>query len=268
MGREDDRIMNVMELFSLKGKVAVVTGGAEKVGRQCGLALAQAGAKTYVSSRNADNLARIEESYRREGCEVHALQLDMEDERSIQAFHERILAENDGQADVLVNNAGARLMSGWDDAANFSRSMNIFATGLYRITRAFGNAMAANRSGSIVNVGSIHGMIGPDASIYEGLGMDGFAPDYFFIKGGMINFTRIVASYYGPSGVRCNCMSPGGLRSERNSEEFARRYAQRTFLGRMADHTDLMGTIVFLASDASLYVTGANIPVDGGYTAK
>lgn len=260
--------MNVLELFSLKGKVAVVTGGAEKFGRQCGLALAQAGAKTYVSSRNADNLARIEASYRAEGCEVRALQLDLEDEDSIRRFHEQILEENGGQVDVLVNNAGARLMADWNDADNFRRSMNIYATGLYLITRAFGNAMAERGGGSIINIGSIHGMIGPDASLYEGLGMNGYAPDYYFVKGGMINFTRIVASYYGPRNVRCNCVSPGGLRSERNTEEFARRYAQRTFLGRMAGDTDLMGTIVFLASDASRYITGANIPVDGGYTAK
>src|SRR5690606_24495127 len=170
--------------------------------------------------------------------------------------------------DVLVNNAGARLTANWDDADNFGRSLSIFGTGLYLLTRAFGNAMAANRSGSIINIGSIHGMVGPDASLYEGLGMDGYGPDYYFVKGGIVNFTRITASYYGPSNVRCNCVSPGGLRSERNSEEFSRRYGQRTFLGRMANESDLMGTIVYLASDASSYVTGANIPVDGGYTAK
>jgi len=263
--------MNVLDMFSLKGKVAVVTGGAERFGRQCGLALAQAGAKTYVSSRSKARLSEIEESYRREGVEVRALQLDLEDERSIEAFYERIADENDGQVDVLVNNAGARLMANWDDADNFVRGLNIFGVGLYRITRLFGQAMMQRRSGSIINIGSIHGMIGTDASLYDGLVQDvysPYAPDYYFVKGGMLNFTRIAASYYGPYNVRCNCVSPGGLRSDRNDEEFARRYAHRTFLGRMAGPGDLMGTIVYLASDASQYVTGVNIPVDGGYTAK
>lgn len=260
--------MSVLDLFSLQGKVAVVTGGGVKFGRQCGLALAQAGAKTYVSSRDPENLKRIEESYRQDGCRVRALQLDLEDEQSIRTFHETILSENEGRIDVLVNNAGGRLMAGWNDADNFSRSMNIYATGLYLITRAFGNAMAANRRGSIINIGSIHGMIGPDASLYEGLGMEGFAPDYYFVKGGIVNFTRFVASYYGPSNVRCNCISPGGLGTEDLSDEFVARYAQRTFLGRMASDQEIGGAIVFLASDASSYVTGANIPLDGGYTAK
>jgi len=263
--------MNVMDMFSLQGKVAVVTGGAERIGRQCALALAQAGARTYVSSRSEDKLAGIEESYRREGVEVRALQLDLEDERSIRAFHERIVAENGGRVDVLVNNAGARLMADWDDEENFVRGVNIFGVGLYRITRLFGRNMMERKSGSIINIGSIHGMIGTDASLYEGLGQDRYmpyAPDYYFVKGGMVNFTRIAASYYGPYNVRCNCVSPGGLRSDRNDGEFARRYAQRTFLGRMAGPDDFMGTIVYLASDASRYVTGVNIPVDGGYTAK
>jgi NAD(P)-dependent dehydrogenase (short-subunit alcohol dehydrogenase family) len=100
-------------------------------------------------------------------------------------------------------------------------------------------------------------MVGPDDS-----------PDYFFHKGGMINFTKFVAAYYGKSNVRCNCISPGGIESSATPLKFVQRYSDRTFLHRMANDTDLMGTIVFLASDASLYITGTNIPVDGGYTAK
>jgi len=259
---------DLLDMFSLQGKVAVVTGGAGLFGMQCGMALSRAGAKTYISSRNADKLPSMVEAYARLGCVVHALQLDQESEQSVQSFKQRILDENDGQVDILVNNAGARVMSDWHDTANFARSMSIYAAGLYLVTRAFGDVMAHRGGGSIINIGSIHGMNGPDASLYEGLNMNGFVPDYFFVKGGMINFTRFVASYYGSRSVRCNCVSPGGLRSERNTAEFADRYAKRTFLGRMANESDLMGTIVYLASDASAYVTGINLPVDGGYTAK
>lgn len=98
--------------------------------------------------------------------------------------------------------------------------------------------------------------------------MSGWYPDYFFHKGGLINFTRFVASYYGARGVRCNCISPGGYETPEHPPVFVRNYSACTFLGRMANDTDLMGAAVFLASDASAYVTGVNLPVDGGYTAK
>jgi NAD(P)-dependent dehydrogenase (short-subunit alcohol dehydrogenase family) len=260
--------MSVLNFFSLQGKVAVVSGGADKFSRQVGLALAQAGATTYVTSRNREKLAMMERAYAEAGCRVRALHLDLEDEHSIVALKEQVLSEQDGRVDILVNNAGGPMMKDWYDRQGFARSMIAYAYGLYLMTIEFAEVMARRRSGSIINIGSIHGMIGPDDTLYEGLDMPRPVPDYFFVKGGMINFTRFVASHYGPYQVRCNCVSPGGLRSERNTAEFAERYAKRTFLGRMAGDTDLMGTIVYLASDASLYVTGVNIPVDGGYTAK
>jgi NAD(P)-dependent dehydrogenase (short-subunit alcohol dehydrogenase family) len=128
--------------------------------------------------------------------------------------------------------------------------------------------MAERGHGSIINIGSIQGMIGPDPTIYRGTEMSGWYPDYFFHKGGVINFTRFIASYYGDRSVRCNCISPGGFLTPNHPEPFVRQYSDRTFLGRLANDTDLMGAIVFLASDASVYVTGVNLPVDGGYTAK
>ena len=133
-------------------------------------------------------------------------------------------------------------------------------------SRACGEVMSKN--GSIVNIGSIQGLVGPDPTIYRGTNMSGFYPDYFFHKGGMVNFTRFIASYYGNRGIRCNCIHPGGFLTDKMPETFIRQYSDRTFLGRLANETDLKGIVVFLASDASLYITGANIPVDGGYTAK
>ncbi|RCX09336.1 NAD(P)-dependent dehydrogenase (short-subunit alcohol dehydrogenase family) [Anaerobacterium chartisolvens] len=260
--------MSIMDCFSLKGKVALMTGGAGLYGTQIVSALAQAGATTYIASRNIEQLEITARSQREEGYEVFALRLDQGDEKSIYQLRDEIL-RREQRVDILVNNAVLRTMSGWqDDAENFAKSMQINATGVFMITRAFGDIMAQNGGGSIVNVGSIQGMIGPDASLYRDVGFTGYIPDYFFHKGGMINFTRFTASYYGPHNVRCNCISPGGLKTEKTHEEFVRRYSERTFLGRMGNNTDLMGIIVFLASDASLYITGANIPVDGGYTAK
>jgi NAD(P)-dependent dehydrogenase (short-subunit alcohol dehydrogenase family) len=257
----------IMEAFSLKGKVALITGGAGKYGRQIVAAVAEAGAETYIASRNLNALETEAAKLREQGCNVHALQMDQSDEASILNVRDTIL-EKSGKIDILINNAVSRPMKdGYgSDAETFAESMKVNATGLFMITRAVGDVL--EDGGSIVNIGSMQGMIGPDPTIYEGTDMSGWAPDYFFHKGGMINFTRFIASYYGAKGIRCNCISPGGFWTEATPERFVQQYSRRTFLGRMAGETDLKGIVVFLASDASLYITGTNIPVDGGYTAK
>lgn len=259
----------VLDSFSLQDKVALVTGGVGLYGRQITAALAEAGATTYIASRSVERLKEVAEAHRAKGQNVQALPLDLADEASILSLRDEI-ERRSGRLDVLVNNAVLRPMkNGYaDTAATFAESMNVNATGLFVITRAFGDMMMGQGGGSIINVGSIHGMIAPDPTIYEGTQMSGWYPDYFFHKSGMINFTRFVASYYGAAGVRCNCISPGGFLTPQMPEAFVRQYSARTFLGRLANSTDLMGVIVFLASDASAYITGTNIPVDGGYTAK
>ncbi|UCH36040.1 MAG: SDR family oxidoreductase [Armatimonadota bacterium] len=261
--------MGILERFSLDGRVALVTGGAGLYGRQIVAALAEAGARTFVASRNLAALETLAAEHRAAGRDVTALQYDQGEEASILALRDDVLRHSD-RFDVLVNNAVLRPMKqGYrDDAATFAESMQVNATGLFVITRAFGDVMAEQGSGAVINIGSIHGMIAPDPAIYEGTEMSGWYPDYFFHKSGMINFTRFMASYYGARGVRCNCVSPGGLWTAKMPETFVRQYSERTFLGRLANETDLMGVIVFLSSDASAYITGANIPVEGGYTAK
>ena len=261
--------VNVLQRFSLSGKVALVTGGAGLYGRQITAALAQAGAQTFIASRKLDAVESLAGELRERRLEVTGLQYDQGDESSILRLRDALL-DRACRLDILVNNAVLRPMEAGfrDSAATFDESMRVNATGLFLITRALGDVMTEKGGGSIINIGSIQGMIGPDATLYQDTGVKGWYPDYFFHKGGMVNFTRFVASYYGRSGIRCNCVSPGGFWTENAPEEFVGRYSDRTFLGRMANDTDLMGIIVFLASDASLYVTGANIPVDGGYTAK
>jgi NAD(P)-dependent dehydrogenase (short-subunit alcohol dehydrogenase family) len=149
----------------------------------------------------------------------------------------------------------------------WEESVRVNAVGLHSITRAFGDAMAARGSGSIVNIGSIYGMVGPTFSFYEGTSMPMGAGDYLFNKGGMINLTRYFAAVYGPRGVRVNCVSPGGFFNNQ-PKLFLERYNRKTFLGRMAGTRDLGGPVVFLLADASGYVTGTNLPVDGGFTAQ
>lgn len=253
-------------MFSLAGKTAVVTGGAGLYGRQIVEALAAAGARTFMASRNQEKLQKQAEMFRQAGLDVTALELDQGSEESVARLLRQVV-ETAGRVDVLVNNAVLRPMADWSSpAADFARSMQVNATGIFLMTRTFGEQMAEQGGGSIINVGSIQGMVGPDFTLYEGLDW-GIPPDYFFHKAGMINFSRFAASKLGPRGVRVNTISPGGFFNNQDSR-FVERYNARTFLGRMAGETDLQGVVVFLASDASLYITGANIPVDAGYTSK
>jgi NAD(P)-dependent dehydrogenase (short-subunit alcohol dehydrogenase family) len=256
----------VQELFDLRGRVAVVTGGAGLYGRQIAEALAEAGAKTFMASRNLEKLRAQADIFRKAGLDVTALQYDQGDEQSMLDLLKQV-TDAAGAVDVLVNNSVLRPMHDWTGtAAEFAESMKINATGVFIMTRAFGEHMAERGKGSIINVGSIQGVVGPDYTLYEGLNMM-TPPDYFFHKGGMVQFTKFAASKLGPRGVRVNTITPGGFFSNQNPT-FLERYYARTFLGRMANDSDLKGVIVFLASDASAYVTGANIMIDGGYTAK
>jgi len=253
--------------FSLKDKVVLLTGGTGLFGRGLTASLAEAGATLIIASRNADKLRAVAEEETARGHRVFAETLDQGDEASVSALCSRV-QERFGVPHGLVNNSVLRPMKGANGTvAQFEESMRVNATGLMLMHRVFGEAMAGAGRGSIVNIGSIQGMIGPSYELYEGTAMGDMPPDYFFHKGGMLNLTRFYAALYGPRNVRVNCVSPGGF-FNKQPESFVKRYSEHTMLGRMADDSDLGGAIVFLLGDASRYITGANLPVDGGYTAK
>lgn len=261
--------MAVLDTFSLDGKVALVTGGAGLYGRQIVAALAEAGAKTFIAARGLDKLEAVAADERSHGRDVTALSLDLSSDESIEALHKTII-ERAGRCDVLVNNAVTRsALDGWaHDLDDFDRSLRVNASALFKITQLFGQTMRARKSGSVINIGSMMGMVGLEMANYAGTNMmPNPSPIYHYEKGGMISFTRWAASILGADNVRVNCVSPGGYFSNQPAP-FVRAYSERTQLGRMANDTDLKGIIVFLASDASAYITGTNIPVDGGYTAK
>lgn len=253
--------------FSLADKVIVLTGGTGLFGRGLTAALAEAGATLIIASRNADKLRTVAQEETARGHRVFAESFDQGDEASVSALRARI-EERFGVPHGLVNNSVLRPMKGANGTvAQFEESMRVNATGLMLMHRVFGAAMAGAGRGSIVNIGSIQGMIGPSYELYEGTTIGDMPPDYFFHKGGMLNLTRFYASHFGPRGVRVNCVSPGGFFNNQ-PELFVKRYCEHTMLGRMADDSDLGGAVVFLLGDGSCYVTGANLPVDGGYTAK
>lgn len=255
------------DLFSLQGKTILLTGGAGLYGRGLAAMLAETGATLILASRDVSKLQVVAEEESAKGHRVFAESLDQGDEGSVVALHERVTAQH-GPLHGLVNNAVLRPMKGANGAAEqFAESMRVNATGVMLMHRHFGKTMAEAGRGSIVNIGSIQGMIGPSYELYTGTNMGDMPPDYFFHKGGMENLTRFYAAYYGPQGVRVNNLAPGGFFNHQ-PEPFLQRYCEHTMLGRMADETDLGGAVIFLLSDASRYITGVNLPVDGGYTAK
>jgi len=259
---------HVRELFSLEGRVALVTGGAGRYGAGQTWAVAEAGAKTIVASRNLDNCQAMVEQLRAAGCDAVARQLDLTSEESITDCCAWIEADL-GRLDVLFNNAVSR-SSGGDfstvTAKQWTDTMAVNSTSLLVCTRACAKIMKKQGKGSIINIASIYGMVGPQFDIYGSTGMKN-PGEYAFAKGGMIQLTRYLATFYAKDGIRVNCISPGGY-YDGQPEEFVDNYCARTPLGRMAGPEDIKGVALFLASDASAYITGANIPLDGGWTCQ
>jgi NAD(P)-dependent dehydrogenase (short-subunit alcohol dehydrogenase family) len=253
-------------LFDLAGRVAVVTGGAGLYGRHISTALADAGAHVVVASRDFAACSALAHELVDAGFRASAHALDLSSEDSIVAARDDIVADL-GHVDVLVNASVHRQGGGVGSSTpdDWEMTSRVNATGLFLSTRAFGEHMADRGTGSVINIGSIYGVVGPDFTIYGSTGMTTPA-FYAYDKGGMVSLTRYFATYYGSRGVRVNCISAGGLETDQPAE-FIAAYCARTPLGRMAGPEDIKGAVVFLAADASAYVTGVNLMVDGGWTA-
>lgn len=265
------KIYKVSDLFSLKGQVALVTGGARNLGRDEAEALAEAGADVAITSRNIEIAnSTAEHITKATGRIVRTYHLDVTDEKEVISVIAKVI-EDFGKLDILVNNAGnprsmeppeQRSLEEW----NYTFAVN--STGVFLCTREAARHMMAHKSGVIINIASIGGMIGKDRRQYEGLDMKGITIDYSAAKGAVINMTRDWACYLGPYGIRVNSISPGGIKDNVAPEEFWRRNAYMTPLGRVGQYgKDIKGPIVFLASEASSWVTGHNMVMDGGYTA-
>jgi NAD(P)-dependent dehydrogenase (short-subunit alcohol dehydrogenase family) len=265
-----------MNLFSLENKVAIVTGAAGLLGKAHCRALAAAGANVVVADLNEKYCAELAASL---GTEHLSVVLDVTNTDSIHKAKEIIL-EKYGRIDILVNNAaindmfenpllGAKQsMFEHYPLDMFNKSLEVNVTGMFLCSQILGSAMAEQNSGSIINIASTYGIVAPDQSLYQNKnGEQVFykSPAYPVTKSAVIGFTKYLAAYWGNKNVRVNSLSPGGV--ENNQDEFfQRKYAAKTLLGRMAGTDDYQGAIVFLASDASAYMTGANLVVDGGFT--
>ncbi|MFN0056665.1 MAG: SDR family oxidoreductase [Planctomycetales bacterium] len=262
--------MGILDRFSLRGRVALVTAGAGPLfGSSLSEALAEAGATLITASRSRARNEEFAEQMRARGYDAHGLACDIADPASILALRDEVLGRF-GRLDVLVNSALARdghAGGGFPEqtADHCARSAAGDFTGLFEMCRAFMPAMVRQQRGSIINISSIYGVVSNDPNLYAGTDMKQPAT-YNFVKAGMINFTRYLACYYGKQGVRANCISPGGY-FDNQPQPFVENYNQRVPVGRMLNNEDIKGAVVFLASDASEYVTGHNLLVDGGWTA-
>ena len=260
--------MNVKDLFDLKDKVALVTGGAGNYGKCITEGLAEAGATVIIASRNQDNLVATVEKFRATGLDVHALPVDQGNHESVITLKKLIL-EDFGKLDVFVNNAVSRPMKNYHaPIEQFAESMQVNATGMMDILREMADLMVKNKEGgSIINISSMMGMFGPDVSNYEGTDMNkDLPPDYFFHNAGLINLARFMAQQLAGKNIRVNCISPGGLFNNQ-PERFLENYTKKVPLRRMANNDDIKGLIVLLASKAGEYINGENILMDGGLNA-
>jgi NAD(P)-dependent dehydrogenase (short-subunit alcohol dehydrogenase family) len=266
-----------MEIFSLKNKTAVVTGATGLIGKEHCNALSEAGANVIVADIEGSKCSELAQSLFTESV---GIEVDVTNPDAIKELKNKVLAKF-GHIDILVNNAAINDMFEDPKAAfeqskfeNYplalwQKSIDVNLTGVFLCSQILGTEMAKQKSGSIINIASTYGITAPDQSLYiKKDGTQSFfkPPAYSATKGAVIMFTKYLAAYWGKDGVRVNALTPGGV--ENNQDEyFIEKYSSRTPLGRMAKPTEYKGALIFLASDASNYMTGANLVVDGGWTA-
>jgi NAD(P)-dependent dehydrogenase (short-subunit alcohol dehydrogenase family) len=265
-----------VELFSLYNKIAIVTGALGLLGKQHCSALAEAGAKIIVCDLNEEGCVKFAKSLPTDSLGIF---LDVTEQESVRNVRDKIL-ESYGHIDVLVNNAAINDMFENPAAAleqskfeNYplglwQKSFDVNVTGVFLCSQVFGKIMMEQKSGSIINIASTYGIVAPNQSLYknpDGEQVFFKPPAYSATKGAIIAFTKYLAAYWGNKGIRINTLSPGGVENYQE-EYFVKNYSSRTPLGRMACPSDYKGALIFLASDASAYMTGANLVVDGGFT--
>lgn len=267
-------------MFSVEGRIAVVTGGLGQLGTQFSKSLAEAGAKVAIFSRRPFSAAQIAEKFPGLEDRIRVYEASVTDKEALQAATDQVIADW-GVPHILVNNAG--IDSKPDGAADqnapfeeypqkyWDEIIDTNLTGVMLTSQVVGTKMAEKERGSIINVGSMYGMVSPNQALYAyRLERDGVpfvkAVSYAASKSGLLNLTRYLATYWAPKKVRCNIVSFGGVKTGSYDKEFIDAFLERVPLGRQAEVDEYNGVIRFLASDASSYMTGSNVVVDGGFT--
>ncbi|GAP13783.1 dehydrogenase [Longilinea arvoryzae] len=271
---------DIFDKFKMNGQVAVITGGAGLLGKQFCRTLAQAGAAVVAADLNGALVEKAASDMQAEGLNVIPAVVDVTDPHSTEALVATAVKAF-GRLDVLV--CSAAMDPKFDSAHQSQQSANAFETfpveawrqavdvnltGLFLCAQSAVKPMVAQNHGVIINICSTYGLVGPDQRLYERPGQPRqYKPVYYSVtKAGVLGLTHYLATYYAGTGIRANALTPGGVYNN-HDETFTKAYSARTVLGRMANLDEMSGAILFLASDASTYMTGANLVVDGGWTA-
>jgi len=258
------------DLFDLVDRVAVITGGAGVLGREFARALAERGARVVladlVQSRCDECAAEVSDIHK---TACIGIATDVSSPAAAASIVDRTMSEF-GRIDVLINNAATQPPGFFAPFEKYSLEtwnhvLEVNLTGMFLMAQAVGKVMVEQTRGSIINISSIYGMVAPDQRIYDDVEFNAPAA-YSVSKSGVIGLTKYLAAYWGEKGVRVNAVTPGGV-FRGHEDPFLSAYSSQVPMGRMARQDELSGAIVYLASDASSYVTGHNLVVDGGLTA-
>ena len=269
----------ISKLFDLKGRNIVITGASGLLGSQYANTLSSAGANIILldvdTIKNEKLKSALIKKYKNKIC---AYTLDISNQTEVNKISKKVIKDFK-KIDGLINNAaytskGAKEKSdnAFGSFENFpidiwQKSLDINLSGVFFCSQAFGKIMAKQGKGVIVNIASTYGLVGADQRIYGKSGLN-LPISYAATKGAIVNFTRYLAAYWHGKNIRVNTLSPGGVMDKTyQNESFIKKYSEKTILGRMANKEEYNGAMLFLISDASSYMTGANLVVDGGWTA-
>jgi len=261
-------LAKLKKLFDMSGHVAVVTGGGTHLGIAISEALGELGATVIIASRNIKNCEKVAKELRIAGIKTHAIECDATDENDVNSLIKSVV-KNNGKLDVFVCNAGG---STPDDDLPFASqtafretiSMNLDTT--FMCAQAAAKVMIEQGHGKIITIGSVHGVMGTDKRLYEGLNHKRSSIGYFAAKGGVINLTKALAAELGEYGITVNCISPGQIPKPTVNPEMIKRMIYRQPIQKMGMPHDIKGATALFASSAGNWITGQNLIVDGGWT--
>jgi 2-deoxy-D-gluconate 3-dehydrogenase len=276
----------VMQKFDLTGRVAIITGGPGLLGKEFCRTLAEAGASVVVADINADGVNSTASTLIKAGYHCLGVATDVTQPESVHNLIDETLATF-GRLDILVNSAAldpkfdpdalaemakrGALSGAFEDYPldSWRAALDVNLTGMFLCCQAAVKPMLAQgKKGSIINICSTYGLVAPDQRIYQHSGeQTSYKPVYYSVtKAGVLGLTRYLSAYYAGTDIRVNALTPGGIYNN-HDDEFLQAYSARTVMGRMAHKDEMNGALLFLASDASSYMTGSNLVVDGGWTA-